>query len=142
MNDKTPTPITDAYIGSGQEDCMTEGEIAMCEFARKLERQLAAVTEQRDRLAEFASLTAKSWAYGKWKAETYNEREAERILTELGYWPVIVQQIEERAALASVKETTICGMKVVVDTSIPQNTAILFDSKTGETLATLKGVDE
>ena len=36
---KTDTPETDAYIGEGNEDDnMTEGEIAMCEFARKMER--------------------------------------------------------------------------------------------------------
>jgi hypothetical protein len=57
------TPRTDAYIGEGQEDCMTEGEIAMCDFARQLERELddyranakyrcSQLQDQRDRLAE------------------------------------------------------------------------------------------
>lgn len=32
------TPETDAYIGEDNEDDMTEGEIAMCEFAREMER--------------------------------------------------------------------------------------------------------
>ena len=36
---KSDTPETDAYIGEDNEDNMTEGEIAMCEFARRLERQ-------------------------------------------------------------------------------------------------------
>ena len=47
------TPRTDAYIGDGNDDDMTEGEIAMCEFARSLETELAAVTKQRDELAAF-----------------------------------------------------------------------------------------
>jgi hypothetical protein len=46
------TPRTDAYIGDGNDDNMTEGEIAMCDFARTLETELAAVTKQRDELAE------------------------------------------------------------------------------------------
>lgn len=33
------TPETDAYIGDCPEDEMTEGEIAMCNFARRLERE-------------------------------------------------------------------------------------------------------
>ena len=45
------TPRTDAYIGDGNDDNMTEGEIAMCDFARTLETELAAVTKQRDELA-------------------------------------------------------------------------------------------
>jgi hypothetical protein len=32
-------PETDAYIGDDNDDNMTEGEIAMCEFARRLERE-------------------------------------------------------------------------------------------------------
>jgi len=36
---KPATPETDAYIGNTSEDDMTEGEIAMCEFARKMERE-------------------------------------------------------------------------------------------------------
>ena len=49
---KRQTPITDEYIGDGNDDNMTEGEIAMCEFARNLERQLAERTDERDALAE------------------------------------------------------------------------------------------
>ena len=32
------TPETNAYIGEDNEDDMTEGEIAMCDFARRMER--------------------------------------------------------------------------------------------------------
>lgn len=39
---QAPTPETDAYIGEDNDDNMTEGEIALCEFARRLERRLAA----------------------------------------------------------------------------------------------------
>jgi len=38
MNDK-PTPETDAFIGEQDGVYMTDGEIAMCDFARKLERE-------------------------------------------------------------------------------------------------------
>lgn len=37
MNER-PTPETDAYIGEQNEGLMTEGEFAMCQFARMLER--------------------------------------------------------------------------------------------------------
>ena len=46
------TPRTDNYIGDSDDDCMTEGEIAMCDFSRSLEIELIAVTKQRDELAE------------------------------------------------------------------------------------------
>jgi F0F1-type ATP synthase membrane subunit b/b' len=36
------TPRTDAYIGDQDGTYMTEGEIAVCDFARQLERELAA----------------------------------------------------------------------------------------------------
>lgn len=39
MTPNTPTPETDAYIGEQNENNMTEGEIAMCEFSRRLERE-------------------------------------------------------------------------------------------------------
>jgi len=38
MNEK-PTPETDAFIGEQDGVYMTEGEIAACDFARKLERE-------------------------------------------------------------------------------------------------------
>ena len=40
-----PTPETDQYIGEYDEDTMTEGEIAMCQYAASLERRLAACRE-------------------------------------------------------------------------------------------------
>lgn len=71
----TPTPETDAYIGEQDEDNMTEGEIAMCELARRLERErdeyrqcwldeqanrdrwIAVLTEKRDKIrAENAAM--------------------------------------------------------------------------------------
>ena len=51
-----PTPITDAYIGDFNDDDMTEGEIAMCEFARNLERQLAEAREEIGRIRKFATV--------------------------------------------------------------------------------------
>lgn len=42
------TPRTDAYIGSDNEneDNMTEGEVAMCDFARGLEIELTDALEK------------------------------------------------------------------------------------------------
>lgn len=51
-----PTPITDAYIGDFNDDDMTEGEIAMCEFARNLERQLSEAREEISRIRKFATV--------------------------------------------------------------------------------------
>jgi len=49
------TPETDAFIGEGNDGSfMTEGEIAMCEFTRKLERERNTLAEwQRAILAAF-----------------------------------------------------------------------------------------
>jgi len=44
------TPLTDHYTKRLRNLC--DDEFVPIEFARKLERELAAVTEQRDRLAE------------------------------------------------------------------------------------------
>jgi hypothetical protein len=43
---ETPTPRTDAFIGNQDGTYMTEGEIAMCNFARELERELIAANAQ------------------------------------------------------------------------------------------------
>lgn len=40
------TPETDAYIGEDNEDYMTEGEIALCDFTRKLERERNELQEE------------------------------------------------------------------------------------------------
>jgi SMC interacting uncharacterized protein involved in chromosome segregation len=48
----TPTPETDAYIGEQDEDNMTEGEIAMCELARRLERELNAAKAENEAMRE------------------------------------------------------------------------------------------
>ena len=44
------TPRTDAYIGDENAFIMTEGERAMCNFARQLERELNAATNQLARI--------------------------------------------------------------------------------------------
>lgn len=41
-----PTPETNAFIGDQDEDCMTEGEIALCKFTRSLEQRLAESQEK------------------------------------------------------------------------------------------------
>ena len=48
------TPLTDHYTKRLRNFC--GDEFVPIEFARKLERELAAVTEQRDRLAEACKL--------------------------------------------------------------------------------------
>ena len=40
-------------------------------------------------LRKLAGLLQSAWHNGNWKAETYNEREMEKIMTEQGYWPVL-----------------------------------------------------
>jgi hypothetical protein len=57
------------------------------EEAQKLERELAEVTKQRDALAEIYPLLASAWFYGEWIAETYNEREIQKIMERQGWWP-------------------------------------------------------
>lgn len=41
-----PTPETDAFIGDQDEECMTEGEIALCKFTRELEQKAAEQIEE------------------------------------------------------------------------------------------------
>ena len=50
MNTPTPTPRTDAFYKSWQES-WSSAPITL-DLCRELERELTAVTEQRDRLAE------------------------------------------------------------------------------------------
>ena len=49
--------------------------------------QLIKVTEQRDRLAEIYPLLAAAWFYGSWKAETFNERKMQEIMEREKWWP-------------------------------------------------------
>lgn len=50
------TPRSDDFIGPITGIYMTEGEIAMCDFARQLERELNAATQER---ADFGALVDK-----------------------------------------------------------------------------------
>lgn len=50
----TPTPETDAFIGDQDGTYMTEGEIAMCDFARRLERERDEARAERDLVRERA----------------------------------------------------------------------------------------
>ena len=54
----------------------------------------AASAEWRAEAERLMSLLASAWYYGGWKAETYNEREMQKILESRGWWP-----IENEAAL-------------------------------------------
>ena len=49
--------------------------------------KLAEVAKQRDELAEIYPLLASAWFYGEWVAETYNEREIQKIMERQGWWP-------------------------------------------------------
>ena len=42
--------------------------------------------DRLNKLEQLASLLQSAWTNGDWKAETYNEREMEKIMVELGYW--------------------------------------------------------
>lgn len=54
------TPETDTFIGEGNDGAfMTEGEIAMCEFARKLERERDEAREAKLGLAKLS--TEQTW---------------------------------------------------------------------------------
>jgi hypothetical protein len=87
MND-TPTPRTDALMADqGHKRTIYEHIQVMETHARQLERELAEVTKQRDALAEIYPLLASAWFYGEWIAETYNEREIQKIMERQGWWP-------------------------------------------------------
>ena len=45
--------------------------------------------DELTQLRKLAGLLQSAWANGNWKAETYNEREMEKIMTEQGYWPAL-----------------------------------------------------
>jgi hypothetical protein len=106
----TPTPRTDAY----ERHYIETGNVSkLINLARDLERELAEVakqrdhykaacdqysedkmlcklqevTKQRDALAEIYPLLASAWFYGEWIAETYNEREIQKIMERQGWWP-------------------------------------------------------
>jgi hypothetical protein len=41
---------------------------------------------------------ASAWFYGQWKAETPNEAEMEKLLTEIGLWPITEDELIRRGA--------------------------------------------
>jgi hypothetical protein len=45
--------------------------------------------DELTQLRKLAGLLQSAWHNGNWKAETYNEREMEKIMTEQGYWPTL-----------------------------------------------------
>ena len=45
--------------------------------------------DELTQLRKLAGLLQNAWYNGNWKAETYNEREMEKIMTEQGYWPAL-----------------------------------------------------
>jgi hypothetical protein len=45
--------------------------------------------DELTQLRKLAGLLQSAWHNGNWKAETYNEREMEKIMTEQGYWPAL-----------------------------------------------------
>ena len=49
--------------------------------------QLLSPEERVSALEELAEKLSQAWFYGNWKAETANEREMEKIMRKLGYWP-------------------------------------------------------
>ena len=45
--------------------------------------------DELTQLRKLAGLLQSAWHNGNWKAETYNECEMEKIMTEQGYWPTL-----------------------------------------------------
>lgn len=45
--------------------------------------------DELTQLRKLAVLLQSAWHHGNWKAETTNEREMEKIMTEQGYWPAL-----------------------------------------------------
>ena len=45
--------------------------------------------DELTQLRKLAGLLQSAWHNGNWKAETPNEREMEKIMTEQGYWPAL-----------------------------------------------------
>jgi hypothetical protein len=45
--------------------------------------------DELTQLRKLAGLLQSAWHHGNWKAETTNEREMEKIMTEQGYWPAL-----------------------------------------------------
>lgn len=51
------------------------------------EVELLSPEERVIALEDLAEKLSQAWFYGKWKAESANEREMEKIMRKLGYWP-------------------------------------------------------
>ena len=61
--------------------------VAFAEHCRTYNPQ--SKTNELTQLRKLAGLLQSAWYNGNWKAETYNEREMEKIMTEQGYWPAL-----------------------------------------------------
>jgi predicted nucleic acid-binding Zn-ribbon protein len=85
----TPTPRTDAFQSSGKAHYMAG------DFARKLERELTAMTEQRDRMAELLS-NIYNYAKGK-KPHDYHNLigSSDQLMAKFDAWQEIECKIEE-----------------------------------------------
>jgi hypothetical protein len=80
---QTDTPRTNAAINASGG----QWSFVLLDCSSELGRELAAVTEQRNRLAEIYPLLAAAWFYGSWKAETFNERKMQEIMEREKWWP-------------------------------------------------------
>jgi len=68
MNTDTPRTdeaAIDVWRKSNGERMATSSDKVDADFARKLERELATVTAQRDRLADALRKVSRSWNYGE-----------------------------------------------------------------------------
>jgi hypothetical protein len=64
-----PTPRTDANVKRHNLCRLSGNDLVYADFPRQLERELAAVTEQRDRLAEALQKVVTSWDHAEWLDE-------------------------------------------------------------------------
>jgi hypothetical protein len=58
-----PTPRTDANVKRHDLCRLSGNDLVYADFPRQLERELAAVTAQRDKLAEALHKVSRSWNY-------------------------------------------------------------------------------
>lgn len=81
-----------------------------CEYRPESALTPPAAAQDRVRmgsLERIADLLSHIWAYGNFRAETWNEREIEKEMRGIGRWPRTTQEIEAGAARAAGAPTTV-----------------------------------
>ncbi len=92
------TPRTDAYIGEQDGTYMTEGEIAMCNFARQLERELAGLHADNAELIDRLREARESHLH----ASARDVQTIQRQSVEIAKWQAMASNMED--SLLAIKE--------------------------------------